>query len=441
MNWTLSKNGGPLLPLSAWSIPAITLNRKSFDTDELVFSTTRRDCLATPLFQYGDSVSLWADGTIRFFGYIRTDTTVGDDKTEQQTYGAWNCWDDLKCITYQQTRWLINPGDFVTRADRTTTQVVLFRDPTFVGPTNWAPWTVLQQLQNALAFAEANGVNMAHDFGATVDIQAPWSEATDIMCASVARRCQANMLDLMSWCDYSTTPPTLRFVRRANASTLNLNLTDGTIIEKIDRLRQRSDLIPAGIVMLFLTSVTDPGTGLAYTVVQQSTYGATFGPRVIFNTIDLSALENSDSFYITPLPGLIRNMAEEYYHTLQTPWFDGQIVLRAAECPGTWRPGMLLTFTNGRPDWNAAGGVIQEVSEELLTGRTILRFGPPPIMDGAQFATLALQTRILRQGSPPAIGGGSASKGGTTPTAGGGSSVKLTLCGGASITVLTGGGS
>jgi hypothetical protein len=435
MLWTISRNGGAALTLSGLGITSITLNRKSFDTDELVFVVERKDSLAAPLWAYGDSVALVADGVTRFQGRIRTDATLGDRVNEGTTYGAWNVWDDLKCLTYQQNRNITSPLDWLTISSVPTTEVTLFRNPLY-GVGGWQPWTVKQQMQDALAFAESVGVSMSHDLGALYDVPAPWSEAVDIMVAGVLRRCQAMMVDLCGWFDYTTTPPTLRCVRRSTMATTAIDLTAGTQVQRLDRIRQRNDLVPAGVVLILLTSVTNPATGKTYQQVTVSSGGAPGGPRVIVNTIDLTALENSSTFITTIPAGGIYNLANDYYQTLLTPFLDGQLVLRAQDCPGTLHPGQLITFTHGRPDWSAAGGIIQEISEELITGTTIVRFGPPPIMSAAQFLTMALAGRVLRQNAPTPIGGVGGTSDGSTQMPGG-RTVGLTLCDGSTVNVLT----
>jgi hypothetical protein len=262
------------------------------------------------------------------------------------------------------------------------------------------------------------------------------------MCAAALKKCLVNMLDLCTWCDYTTTPPTLRILRRPGMVTSSIDLTAGAWVQKIDRLRQRNDLVPTGVVFILLTTVQNPATGKSYLQFTISTAGAaTGGPRCVVNTIDLSALENNSQYYTTPLVLGGRNLAEDYYNTLVTPWFDGQITLKQAECDGAYHPGQIVTFAHGRPDWSAEGGIVQLVSEELLTGLTTLRFGPPPIMPGAQFLSQAMMTQFLRTGSLPNVGS-------TAPTSDGGASAAaaaaslgmgsttLLLCGGQSVTVV-----
>ena len=158
---------------------------------------------------------------------------------------------------------------------------------------------------------------------------------------------------------------------------------------------------------------------------------------MIINTIDLSTLENDSSYYTVPPPGGIRHLAGSYFNTLATPWFDGSIVLKAAECPLAWHPGMIVTFTHGRPDWQALGGVIQQVSEDLLTGLTTLRLGPPAMLSAVQFVTLAMQGKILRQDARPATGSIASTADGAVTSALGRQIAQLQTCDGATINVLT----
>ena len=432
------------MTLAALGVESITLVLKSFDTDELTFVIKKQDAFAAATYVYGDSVALLDPyGVTRFQGRIRNDVTTADAQSERITYTAWNCWDDLKTTVYQQRRAFTSTTDWVTLSDTPTTAVVLFRNPAYPSVGGWQPWTVEQLINDVITFAIANGVSMLADLsgisGAN-DQQSPWSEATDITCAAVLRRCQSPMADLSGYFDYTTTPPTLRCVRRASMFSNGLTLTDATQVLKIDRLRLRSDMVPTGVVFLFITSANNPLTGKSYDVITASTAGAISGPRCIINTINLTQLENDSAFYTAPLASKIVNMAQDYYNTLLTPWFEGQVTIKQQECSNVWHAGMLAEFTGGRADWATANGVVQLVSQELMTGLTTLRFGPPAMLGIADWLKTALAGTILRQSSPPATGCGSSSSDGTSNVTGGMTPQKMTLCGGGTVTVMVQGG-
>jgi len=429
MNWTVSRNGGPAQTLAGLGVSQITLNRRSFGLDELVFVVDRTDELAAPIFAWGDTIALVADGVTRFQGAIRSDATVEGDQKRQQIYGAWNVWDDLKCTTYQQVRTITDSASGGQSAIRTSA-VTLFRSPAYNG-TGWDSWTVATQLNDILNYALAQGVAFQKDVNITPNLYAPWAEGIDLGCSAALLRCQGQMVDLVSWCDYTTTPPTIHFRRRSNQPVASLDLTDGTKVLRIDNLRQRGDLVPRGIRFIFLTTVKN-AAGASYIIINETVAGATTGPRVIVNTIDLTALENSIANYVDPPDG-IPAVAADYFATLTTPWFDGQITLQQAECNGAFSPGQKVQFIHGRPDWSADGAIIQAVSEELMSGITTLRFGPPPVMPVAQFITAALMQSSSKKTS---ITGVAASTGSvaSTPT-GASTQIGNALMGGGAQTV------
>jgi len=440
MPWTISRNGGAATTLAAWGIEAITLNLKSFDTDELVFVIKKQDALSAATFVYGDTVALVdPSGVTRFQGKIRVDVTNASAESERVTYTAWNVWDDLKTTIYQQTRALTSTTDWITLFNKPTTQVVLFRDPDYQSLGSWQKWTVHQQINDVLTFAQANGCALSFDLsgisGAN-DQQSPWSEATDISCAAVLRRCQSPMADLSGYFDYTTTPPTLRCVRRSSMGTNALDLLDATKVTKIDRLRQLNDMVPPGVVFIFVTSAVNPATGKTYDIITTSSAGATSGPRVVVNTINLTQLENDSSFYTVPLALKTRNMAQDYFATLAVPWFEGQITTKQQEVDNTWHPAMIATFTHGRADWAATGAVVQLVSLEPLSGTITVRFGPPPMLGAADWVKAQIAGQFLRQGAPASTGTSGASPDGSSPSLGG-TTETLILCSGERVTVLT----
>jgi hypothetical protein len=432
MAWTLSKNGAEK-SLAEWGLTAGILRRRSFEKDELNFPIGRLDCLAAPLFAYDDTVILRQDGVARFVGRIRDDGTMADSRREATAYRAWNLWDDLETLVYQQNR-TIRGVDFVTLTNTPTTAVVLFRDPTYTA--GWVPITVLQQVTALLDFAIAQGVSMQRNVSFPA-VQAPCGEARDITLAAALRRCQLWMPDAGSWVDYSLSPPRLHILRRSTMGTAPLDLTDGSEIIGINRLAQRNDLVPRGIVLIFLTSETNPADGSTYTRVTSSIAGATTGPRVIISTIDLTALENDVGPLLAVPAGGTANLGNDYFATLSALFFDGSIMLKARECPGNWHPGMLINFVHGRPDWTAVGGIVQEVTEDLFTGQTTLQFGPPPALAAADFLSLLMTGKYVHKDTPGAPGtvAPSGTGGDNQPHAT--NSVTLLLCGGQTVQVST----
>ncbi|MDD2763494.1 MAG: hypothetical protein PHE83_05910 [Opitutaceae bacterium] len=450
--WTITR-AGETRSLTDWGIASIRLTRRSLEVDDLVFSLKPADGLAAPSFVFDDVITLAQDGVTRFVGRIGGETIDAADSKEQLSFLAKNLWDDLETLVYEQNRKIVDE-DFANPAPIPTTQVVLFRQEDY-SEDGWHHVTSLGQIASCLAFAAARGVGLtpALDF---TGVQPPWSEARDLSVAAAIRRAAAWTPDLATYIDYTTIPPTVHVVRRATMSTHELDLTAGTQVLELSGLRARKDLVPLGVVFIYLTSAVNPIDGLAYTRVSTSGAGVTSGARVIKATVDLTNLENNT----TPMTGGALHLAGAYFASLQQVFFDGSITLKAFDCPGGLHPGMKVNLLNGRADWATAEAIIQEISEDLLLGVTTIIFGLPSPLSGADFVALRTVAKNARKdypGAPGSAGGSTGTDGGSAGAPGtpggsnpGGSAETgqqqpdggynqqpLELCGGQVITVLT----
>jgi hypothetical protein len=425
--------GGREQSLANWGISLPVLTRRSFEKDEFEFTIRRQDCLSAADFAYDDQVELRQDGVTRFIGKIRGDRTKGEPTMESVAFTCANFFDDLECLVYQQNRKVV-AGDFVSKTDVPTTQVTLFRNPLYNDITkSWAHWTTNEQIQALIDFARTAGVSCGRVVAGDA-VQPPWSEARDITVAAALRRCQLWVPDSGSWVDYSAAPPALNVDRRAVMDTASIDLTGATQVLQFD-CRPRNDLVPRGVVLIFQTAESNSADGSLYSRFTTSVAGATVGPRVLIQTLDLTALENEIGPYLSVPVGGTKYLAQDYFDSLQTVHFDGLLTLKHAECPGTWHPGQLVTFLNGRPEWEA-GAVLQEVDENFTTGVTKLRFGAPSSMAAADFLTLLLTGKFARKDTPGGAGSIAANSTGLQPS-NAGNSVRLDLCDGSTVTVLS----
>jgi hypothetical protein len=434
--WTLTVDGSTR-PLADWGIDALTLTRRSFDKDELNFTVKAADCLAALAFAYDTEVTLQMDNSVRFRGKIRFRSSAGSARTETIQFSAWNAWDNLETTVYEQQRVIVDQN-FQNPSPQLTTDVVFFRNPAFNDPPGWVPWTNVDQINDLLSFAlsQASGLSFSVS---CVTVQPPWGEGRDVTIASALRRCAAWTPDMVSWVTYSLSGQTLHICRRAGAVTASIDLTAASQVEDFS-IKRRDDLIPTGVVFFILTTETNPADQKTYIRRTISSIGMTDGPRVIKETIDLTNLEN-DAGAITSVPiGGVYFLAADYYWALNSPTLDGSIRLRAADCPGTWNPGMRLSFLNGGPLCSGADGMIAEIVESPFEGKTEIRFTPFGRLSGNDFARLLLSNKINHKDFPGAPGApGAPGKRGADGTGqgggGGGVPISLDLCDGTTVRV------
>jgi hypothetical protein len=73
-----------------------------------------------------------------------------------------------------------------------------------------------------------------------------------------------------------------------------------------------------------------------------------------------------------PVPA---GLAEYLYGSIATLQYEGSYTVVSQDV-GTWRLGTVLNLTGGRPEWSAMNALVQEIADDLDSGRTTLRFGP-----------------------------------------------------------------
>ncbi len=70
-------------------------------------------------------------------------------------------------------------------------------------------------------------------------------------------------------------------------------------------------------------------------------------------------------------------MAAQLLEAFSTPHYQGTVSILEDECSGDRGLGNVLNLTGGRPEWGTMKAVIQQMTEDLDTGRTTYTVGPP----------------------------------------------------------------
>lgn len=289
-------------------------------------------------------------------------------------------------------------GAFATMTVVNTGEIILGRNP-LDGSKNDSHGQIIQL---------ANHANLAVTLDFT-GITTVFDQSTDIPIAVAIRRMCAWQPELLGHTDYSSGDVRLVITDRAHATGRTIDLTAGAPLISIEG-GLRNDLVPAGVFIDFVTSEVDPASGIRYARISQSSAAVSGAsadaPYTISMTIQIGVGD-------TPPTGL----AASYYASLQTPFIEGAFVIGNREADLSWRPGLLLTLTHAPALW--AGGVasVIEVTHQLMTGISSVKFGPPQFLSTPSFAGLNALPKAPQSPPPvpaPGAGGGVGSPNGGT---------------------------
>lgn len=362
--------------LADWGIDtsSASLVLHTWQADEFTFSIPVASAFAARRFAYNTPITLQLDGTRIFIGKIRR-RPWSANTAERHKYVAKNFWDDLESLIYEQQRAIVDEA-FESLGLVATTQVVFGRD-TATG----IKMNTDAQMLALLTFAVIKGIGLGMDFVFT-GLTAPWEQANDVSVASGLRREAAWQPDLLARTEYGSGVPVFRLRRPIGMTPVNVDVTAVDSIISLE-LDLRDDMVPAGVVFNFLTSEIKPSTGERWQRVTTQTGGPVLdGPGVIKCTLPIAETE-------TVPPSLAAN----YYAALSTVFLEGTLTLRAREISTAIKPGDLLNFVHGAPEWSGALAPVTEVVHDLGTGVTRVSFGAPTFLAASTFAALAARPK------------------------------------------------
>jgi len=390
--------------LAAFGIENPRLSFRNMDTDEFSFDI-KSNVLAVSAFAYGLPVRLfkvyggvtypWFQGTITDIQY------VGNTQTEVVHYVVSGPWYQLKRSLWQEASQCYSPQCVLESLKMT--KVVLFQDPTTGGAI-----TTGQQIDNIALYAISIGVPIG--LGVTPSfINVPFEETRDLTLADAIRRCMQWTPDGQVWFDYSAGLPVLNAQQRAFLTPKFIDLSQDNFVTGFS-LRPRNDLVPIGVRFNYVgfelcnvqvpPGCTDPTNGVVNTTggtvlsqfktqvqtITQDVAGIPDLPGGIIGSIDLTQLTGTTAE--TPPIGL----AGQYFLSLLTPQWEGEITVKEQDCSGLLRPGRSLSLLNGQSAWATMQTSIQQVHEDLYTGETTAKLGTPQHLDPQTFAWLVNMT-------------------------------------------------
>lgn len=377
--------------LKDWGLGAARVTFRSFAPDD--FTAERADAAfdAAPLFGYDSQITLYRGAVTWFKGRVARAPAEADGVKERQVVRALGPWDELNRITYEQTRnHYADPNGSPT--SKQTSAVILFQD------INGASVNLAAQVVAAMQFGITAGAGVQLGTIEPAFI-VPWEEATDVSPATVALRGFRWCPDAATRIDYATTPPTLHIRRRAALTATALALADC----ELARISSMPDLVADG-VKIYFKRIRTRTNGSRVVSFEEQVAGATSGLKRLVFTVKLD-----DEAEAVPA-----GLAANFLSTISTLGYEGELTHRASECAGIIRPGHVLNLTGGAAAWTTMAALVQEVQEDIDTGATVVRFGPPDALGFRDWFALYQAGRNTRPNSgdtaarlnalPPSLG-------------------------------------
>jgi len=245
MNWTIACNGVEKSPAN-WGVAHLTRKLVSQGVDELAFRATGSASDSPPAFPHGAMVVLsrnrsldsgggFSGGTPWFQGIVTQVPRLGAPDTEGLAYKVAGPWWYLENLVFHQPYQNVFLG-FSTPGNPNSTPIY--------GPAhsshlflNQAPITgflarintgrqIIDALNWALKpFTDALAAPPFQIGAVTPALDVPIDEVRDITCAQVIHKMLRWSPDAVTWFDYTTSPPTFNCKRRADMTTVNLDIS------------------------------------------------------------------------------------------------------------------------------------------------------------------------------------------------------------------------
>ncbi len=275
--WTLLRaSDATEKTLAGWGISSAQVTRRSQRADTLEIRVDNQKVDDPELFAYGSIVTLKRSAVGYFVGVCTKTPRMARPTAEGVSYVFEGPWWYLDHIVYQQDWKFLNVGGDNLAA---VSNLVLAQanDGTLI--------TTGAQIADAVAEAISAGAALqlgTNDCAITV----PPEGGRDLTCGEVIRRMLRWHPDVVTWFDYSTTPPTLKLRQRANLSTQSFSIA-GLPHSGLD-IVARPDLVPPVVVLKYQILNQDDGIDQSYIVVDQ--YPAEVSelqPGAVVMTIDL----------------------------------------------------------------------------------------------------------------------------------------------------------
>lgn len=241
VEWTLEYDGDTQT-LAEWGLIGLTRTRVNQGLDTVTFRQEAATFDGTPLFAYGETVKIYRDGVKWFEGRVDRVPRFGGPAEEGFQYVIAGPWWYLEHLVYQQG-WNVDNGSGVTVKNKS--RVLLFH--TITGTKLNAG----EQLADVFDWAIAAGKPVAYDDTEFPAVNPPVDEGQDLVCAEVIRKALRWAPDVVTWWDYTTSPPTFRAVNRFNLVEMDIDLLSTDYRISGVQLQSRDDLQVGAVYLKF----------------------------------------------------------------------------------------------------------------------------------------------------------------------------------------------
>lgn len=339
--------------------------RRSLALDEVFFDHQNAALTDTPLFAYGDEVTITrVDGgvsTTWFKGRIVDIPREGAARMESIRYRVAGTWWYFENLVFQQL-WPLD----ATANSHLTSPTTYRRAMVIAG---MASSTLLRQNTKDFIVDVLDwliGADTANKTQYTAGelptgFNVPFSRLDAPTCAEALLKITRWMPDAMAWFDYSVNPPKFNLVRRSAASSASVQLTALAQVSVVPRNELKID-------ELIIQYVTINGSGLVVLTEDKDPSGSGNTGRDFGNVV----ITVDNNYQALP-----SGLAASFRAGLSTLQYSGSLVIDEEECSQSLRPGQVLNITGGPSAWSTMNASVQEVTEDVDHGRTIVRFGPP----------------------------------------------------------------
>jgi hypothetical protein len=274
--WVRRTRGGAVTEKTCdeWGMSGVRLTFTVLGVDRITWTQPVKRFTDTPDFVAGDTVDYYVNQTRRFTGTILETNASASPNRESMSFEAVGPGNEFERTTYYQDWTSFNPGG----VPYGSTLAVLFYNtttiythpvpmpPGYTDPPGYPnlPGTTLitagQQIWDALNWMITDlgcpfQLGQTRDQMEPVGLYLPAVQKFDIKVWEVIRIALEKAPDVVSYWDYSTSPPTIWFKRRSQLGAVKLTL--GTDIEGADPTARASLVVPAVHFIYVRTSTTN----------------------------------------------------------------------------------------------------------------------------------------------------------------------------------------
>lgn len=218
------ENNSTTQSLEAWGIDGAALKLESFAPGILTLTLSGHAYDAPPLFARGSAGILRVDGTVVFRGRFGPTRRMARGSNEGVIIELRDAWHDLERRFYVDA---IEPKKLSDPLD--------------------------DMISAVIGYAVTAGVGIAMGSVANLDQRVTQVEFRDQTCAGMLRQLRRWVPDIGHRFDYTTSPPTIHFIRRADATALDLAVPE---VQDDIEVESLEDLQAAGVVLRYIKNNT-----------------------------------------------------------------------------------------------------------------------------------------------------------------------------------------